>query len=79
MRPTPGERTVAYGTRLREKASECDFGDSCEDRILEHLIQTVDNQTLILKCIRREWTLAECLKRAGEMEDLSMQMSYMQK
>ena len=79
MRPTPGERTVAYGTRLREKASECDFGDSCEDRILEHLIQTVDNQTLILKCIRREWTLVEFLKRAGEMEDLSMQTSCMQK
>ena len=77
MRPTPGERTVAYGTRLREKASECDFGDSCEDRILEHLIKTVDNQTLILKCIRKEWTLAEFLKRAGEMEDLSMQMSCM--
>ena len=79
MRPSPGERTVTYGTRLREKASECEFGDSCEDRILEHLIQTVDNQTLILKCIRKEWTLAEFLKRAGEMEDLSMQMSCMQK
>ena len=64
MRPTPGERTVAYGTRLRKKASECDFGDSCEDRILEHLIQTVDNQTLILKCIRKEWTLAEFLKKS---------------
>ena len=79
MRPTPGERTVSYGTQLREKASECDFGDSCEDRILEHLIQTVDNETLILKCLRKEWTLSEFLKRAGEMEDLSMQMSCMQK
>ena len=78
MRPAPGERTVAYGTRLREKASESDFGDSCEDRILEHLIKTVDNQTLILKCIRKEWTLAEFLKRADEMEDLSMQLSCMQ-
>ena len=39
MRPTAGETTVAYGTQLREKESECDFGDSCEDRILEHLIQ----------------------------------------
>ena len=43
------------------------------------LIQTVDNQTLIHKCIRKEWTLAEFLKRAGEMEDLSMQISCMQK
>ena len=35
MRPTPGDTTVAYGIQLREKESECDFGDSCEDRILE--------------------------------------------
>ena len=47
MRPISGETTVAYGIQLRENESECDFGDSCEDRIFEHLVQTVNNQTLM--------------------------------
>ena len=47
-------------------------------QFLEHLIQTVSNQTLILKCIGKELKLAEFFKRAGEIEDVSMQISYMQ-
>ena len=35
MRPRPGERTVAYAARLREKAHECKFGDNYEERLLE--------------------------------------------
>ena len=41
MRPRPGERTVAYGARLREEAHECEFGDNYEERLLEQLIMTV--------------------------------------
>ena len=54
-----GETTVAYATRLREKAHDCDFGTNCDERILEHLIQTIENQVLIQKCISKSWTLQE--------------------
>ena len=46
MRPEIGETTDAYATRLREKAHDCDFGSNCDDRILEHLIQTAYIQVL---------------------------------
>ena len=31
-RPETGEATVAYATRLREKAHECNFGDTYDER-----------------------------------------------
>ena len=42
-----GEATVAYATRLREKAYDCDSGDNTSKRILGHLIQTIENEFLI--------------------------------
>ena len=51
MRPQMGETTVAYATRLREKAHDCDFGSNHDERIREHLIQTTENKTLIQNCI----------------------------
>ena len=53
-----GETTVAYATRLREKANDCDFDTNCDERILEHLIQTIENKGLIQKCISKAWTLS---------------------
>ena len=47
IRTQVGENTVTYATRLREKAHDCDFKTSQYERILEHLIQTIDNLTLI--------------------------------
>lgn len=77
MRPDMGETTVAYATRLREKAHDCDFGTNCDERILEHLIQTIENQVLIQKCISKSWTLQEFLMDAGQIEDISLQMRDM--
>ena len=77
MRPRARERTVAYATRLREQANECEFGDNCEERLLEHLIMTVENQELIRKCIRKEWTLLKFLRKADEEENISLQISFM--
>ena len=45
MKPESGETTLSYATRLRLQAQSCEFGDACEERILEHFIQTTDNQT----------------------------------
>ena len=77
MRPIAGESTVTYATRLREKAQECDFKDSCDDRILEHLIQTIENEALIQKCISKGWSLCQFLTEAGQIEDISLQMQDM--
>ena len=60
------ESTVAYVTRLRGKARECDFGGNFDERILGHLIQTIENGYLIKKCISRAWTLQEFLSEAGK-------------
>ena len=77
MRPLAGETAVAYATRLREKAYDCEFGATIDDRILEHLIQTIENQQLIQKCISKSWQLSQFLLEAGQIEDISMQVHDM--
>ena len=76
-RPEAGEATFTYATRLREKAIECEFGDTQDERILEHLIQTIENQHLIQKCISKCWTLQQFLTEAGQIEDISIQVQDM--
>lgn len=79
MKPIPGETTVTYATRLREKSQDCEFGDSSQsdERILEHLIQTIENESLIQKCISKGWNLSQFLTEAGQTEDISLQMHDM--
>ena len=76
-RPEAGEATVAYATRLREKAHECEFGYTNDERILEHLIQTIENEQLIQQCISKSWTLQQFLSEAGHIEDISIQVHDM--
>ncbi len=75
-RQAAGESTSSYAARLRQKAKECDFGANKDDRILEHLIQTIDNQSLIQKTISKTWTLEQILTEAGQLEDMSLQMRH---
>ena len=77
MRTTASEITASYPARLREKVNECDLGGTLEDRILEHIIQTIDNQTLIQKCINKGWNLNQFLLEASQMEDFSLQIRDM--
>ncbi|CAG2190385.1 unnamed protein product [Mytilus edulis] len=65
MRPINGESTVAYATRLRERAADCEF-ENQDDRILEHIIQTTDNESLIKKTINRKWTLDQMLQEVHQ-------------
>ena len=60
-----------------KKAHECDFGTTCDERILEHIIQTIENENLIQKCIAKGWTLSEFLSEAGQMEDICLQVRDM--
>ena len=75
MRPKPGEPTHSYAARLREKANTCEFLDTYDDRILEHLVQTVGNEVLIHKCLRKCWTLEQFLEEAKEFESTTLQVS----
>ena len=77
MRTTASETTASYAARLREKANQCDFGEILEDRILEHIIPTIDNQTLIQKCINKGWNLNQFVLKASQMEDISFQVRDM--
>lgn len=76
MRPQPWESTVSYAARLREKAKNCDFHDD-DERILEHIIQTTDNQDLIRKVIYKKWTLKQTLEEMQLLEETSIQVKAM--
>ena len=73
MTPRAGETTISFATRLRENAFECEFGDNLEERILEHLIFTSQNDHLVQKCIKECWTLSEFLTEARLSEDVALQ------
>ena len=77
MKPAHDETTKAYAARLREKGNECEFGTSCDDRILEHLIQTIQNRVLIQKAINKRWNLNQFLTEAAQTEDTPLQVSGM--
>lgn len=71
------ESTVAYAARVREQATDCEFGDNRDRRILEHLIQTVPRKELIKRAINKKWDLARFLTEAAELEAIDSQMSEM--
>jgi hypothetical protein len=75
LRPNPGESTSSYAARLREKATDCEFGDTHDDRILEHIIQTIENKTLIHKSINKARDLTQFLIEAAQMENIKRQVS----
>ena len=72
MRPLAGEATISYPARLRENAYASELKDTFDDRILEHLIQTIENQQLIQKCIAKSWDLSQFLFEATQTEDISL-------
>ena len=77
MRPLAGEATISYAVRLRENAYACEFKDTFDYRILEHMIQTIENQHLVQKCIAKSWDLSQLLLEATQTEDISLQVHNM--
>ena len=65
-----GETISAYAARLREKAKECEFGDTFDERILEHIIQTIDNKKLIERAISKTWDLTRFLTEASQTKKI---------
>ena len=58
----------------KREGKECAFEDTSDDRTLEHLIQTVDNDTLIKKAINKHFSLEQFLMEATQMQDITQQM-----
>lgn len=57
-----GERTLAkYAARLRE---HCEFSNTADERILEHIIQIIDDVRLIIRTIQKIVALVEILRRS---------------
>ena len=77
MRPHVGETISVYAARLREKAKECEFGDTFDERILEHIIQTIDNKKFIERAISKTWDLTRFLTEASQTEDIARQIQDM--
>ena len=72
-----GESITTYTARMREKARDCEFGDQTDDRILEHLVQTVKDDDLIKKCIQKRWNLDQFIDEASQREDIGQQVKDM--
>ena len=72
-----GESVVTYSARLREKSKDCEFGEQTDDRILEHLIQTIKDSELVKRSIQKKWNLDQLLEEASQREDINQQVKDM--
>jgi predicted ATP-binding protein involved in virulence len=59
------EKIGSYVSRLREKANDCEFGETMQERILDQCIQSVDNKELIRKAISKGWALDKFIEEAA--------------
>ena len=71
------ESIVTYVARMRQKERDCEFGDQTDDRILEHLIQTVRDNDLIKKCIQKRWNSDQFIEEVSQREDIGQQVNDM--
>ena len=71
------KRVVTYAARLREKSQDCEFGEETEDRILQHLIQTIKDSELVKKSIQRKCNLEQFLEEASQRENINQQVKDM--
>lgn len=52
--------------RLREKSKDCEFREQTDDRILEHLIQTIKDSELVKEAFRRNGTSISSLRKQAK-------------
>ncbi len=57
---------------------KCEFGEANEERILEHIIQTIDDRQLIQKTISKKWNLTQFMEEASQIEDVNRQVREME-
>ena len=70
MRQENKETITEYVMRLKEEAESCEFGDNSEDRIIEQLIQTIENSEMIIKAIQKQYNLNKFFEEASQRHEL---------
>ena len=76
MRPH-GRSCKGVCRKIKRKTKGCEFGDTFDERILEHIIQTIDNKKLIERAISKTWDLTRFLTEASQTEDIARQIQDM--
>jgi len=77
LRQKRDETVASYAARLREQARHCEFEDE-ETRILEHMIQTLNNKDLVRRTISKQWDLNTLLVEASQLEQTKLEVSDME-
>ena len=72
-----GETISVSAVRRSENVKECEFGDTFDERIFEHIIQTIDNKKLIERAVSKTWDLTRFFNEASETEDIARQIQDM--
>ena len=62
---------VSYAARMRHQAGECEFGGQEDERILEHLIQTIRDEELVKRAIKKRSNLDQVKENASQKEEIS--------
>ena len=71
QRMEPSETVVSYAARMRHQAGECEFGGQEDERILEHLIQTIRDEELVKRAIKKRSNLDQVKENASQKEEIS--------
>ena len=76
MRQLNKETISEFAMRLKEQTESCKFGNNKEDRILEQLIQTIEeNSEMRRKTIQKQWNFNKFLKEeASQWHDLKREV-----
>ena len=53
----PSETAISYAARMRYQAREYEFRGQEDERIPEHLIQTIRDKELVKRAIKNRWNL----------------------
>jgi len=80
MNPKPNEAITMYAARLKDKAAYCKFDSYVgerDERILEHLLNTTDNDEINKRAISKEWTLDKYLTESATREHLNRDIKDM--
>ena len=78
LKQSHDESLSRYYTRIREIARKCDFSNESE-AIRDHLIETMTNNVIRIKAMRKNWTVDEILEEAELDEETRAQAKEMEK
>ena len=53
----PTKTIVSYAARIKDQTRECEFCNQENDRILEHLIETIRDEGMAKQTIKESWDL----------------------